>query len=228
MTTTSSIRGIRSTRAARIAPTTPAMVRSSLRAGITTLMRAPARRLPSTSTSAGQSRQCQVRRPYHACARLCTCYPLASPAPVERTAWQPHPARHCQADIFTLRQCRPGSAAPAVPAPAPRSTQTPGSDRVARGLGRELAPRRSGPPEGAAGELLHHPPGVLFEPMVEPTLRPTIAQARSPARFVGDVVLKVAANGGPPADRPRASGVPDLAQVACRIWLRWRSLTPGS
>ena len=72
MTTTSSIRGIRSIRDARIEPTTPATVRSSSRAGITTLIRASACRLRSSSASAGQSRQCQVRRPYHACARLST------------------------------------------------------------------------------------------------------------------------------------------------------------
>ena len=61
ITTTSSTRGTRSTRAACKAPTTPATVRSSSRAGTTTLIRAPARRLPSSSASAGQSRQCEVR-----------------------------------------------------------------------------------------------------------------------------------------------------------------------
>ena len=80
MTTTSSTSGIRSTTAARSEPTTPAMVRSSSRAGITTLIRASACRLPSSSTSSGQSRQCEVRRLYHACARLCTqMTPLPSP-----------------------------------------------------------------------------------------------------------------------------------------------------
>ena len=87
MTTTSSTSGTRSTTAARIEPTTPAMVDSSSRAGITTLIRASRRRLPASSTSSGQSRQCEVRRPYHARARLCTLVtPWSNPAPLARTA----------------------------------------------------------------------------------------------------------------------------------------------
>ena len=58
------------------------------------------------------------------------------------------------------------------------------------------------------------PAGVLFEPVVVPALRSAIAQARSPARFVGDVVLEIALGGGPPAAGPGAGGVADLGEVA--------------
>ena len=109
ITTTSSTRGTRSTRAACKAPTTPATVRSSSRAGTTTLIRAPARRLPSSSASAGQSRQCEVRRPYHASARLCTL----SPPGFSRARLAPRrtvPGQAIWAGIFTVRQ-RPSSPA---------------------------------------------------------------------------------------------------------------------
>ncbi len=79
MTTTSSTSGVPVTRAARIAWTTPATVRSSLRAGITTLIRAPARCLAASNWLAGQSRQCDVRWPSQLRARS----GIPGPAPGE-------------------------------------------------------------------------------------------------------------------------------------------------
>jgi hypothetical protein len=62
--------------------------------------------------------------------------------------------------------------------------------------------------------LFDLPAGVLFEPTVGAALRAAIAQARSPACFIGDVVLKIALGRGTPTARPGAGGVPDLGQVA--------------
>jgi hypothetical protein len=86
-------------------------------------------------------------------------------------------------------------------------------DGVPGGLGGELASGRGGPAEGAVGELINVPPGVLLEPVVVPALRAAITQTRPPARLVGGVVLEVAGGGGPAADGAGAGGMPDLAQV---------------
>ena len=61
----SSTRGMSTRRACRSAPTTRPTVRSSFRAGITTLIRAPAARLAASSRSGGQSRQSEVWRRSH-------------------------------------------------------------------------------------------------------------------------------------------------------------------
>ena len=78
MTTSSSTSGASATRARCSGPTTPATVRSSFLAGITTLIRAPCRCLSSSSCPRGQSRQCEVRRRYQASAR----WSMARRAPV--------------------------------------------------------------------------------------------------------------------------------------------------
>ena len=87
------------------------------------------------------------------------------------------------------------------------------SDGVAGGLGGVLPSGWGGPAEGAVGELVEVPPGVLFEPMVVAALRSAITQTRSATGLVGGVVLEVAGGGGAPADGAGAGGVPDLAQV---------------
>ena len=86
-------------------------------------------------------------------------------------------------------------------------------DGVPGGFGVVAAPGRGGPPEGAVGELVDLPPGVLLEPVVVAALRAAVTQARPAARLVRRVVLEVALGGGPPADRAGAGGVPDLGQV---------------
>src|SRR2546430_7191015 len=72
------------------------------------------------------------------------------------------------------------------------------------------APGRGGPAEGAVGELLDLPPGLLLQPMVMPALRTAITQARPSARLVRGVVLEVALAGGPAAYRAGTRGVPHL------------------
>ena len=67
----SSTSGVSTSRAWRRAPTTRPTVRSSFRAGITTLIRVPAARLAASSRSGGQSRQCVVRRCSHVLAWSC-------------------------------------------------------------------------------------------------------------------------------------------------------------
>src|SRR5438046_6287195 len=85
---------------------------------------------------------------------------------------------------------------------------------VPRGFGGVGTPGGGGPPEGAVGELVDLPLGVLLEPVVVATLRAAITEARSSARFVGRIVLEVALAGGAPADRAGTGGVPDLGQVS--------------
>src|SRR5207302_7772665 len=86
-------------------------------------------------------------------------------------------------------------------------------DGVAGGFGVVAAPGRRGPAEGSVGELVDLPSRLLLEPMIVPTFRAAVAQARSSARLVRRVVLEVAGPGGPSADRAGAGGVPDLGQV---------------
>ena len=42
---------------------------------------------------------------------------------------------------------------------------------------------------------------------------PATTQTREATRFIGDVVLEIAAGGRSPADRTGTSGMPDLSQV---------------
>ena len=86
-------------------------------------------------------------------------------------------------------------------------------DGVPGGFGGVGPPGRGGPPEGAVGELVHFPSGVLLEPVVVTALRAGVTQTGTAACFVGGVVLVVALGGGPPADGAGAGGVPDLGQV---------------
>src|SRR5712691_8510620 len=86
-------------------------------------------------------------------------------------------------------------------------------DGVAGGFGRVLASGWGCPSEGAVGELIDVPAGVLLEPVIVPALRAAITQACPAACFVRGVVLKVGLGGGPAAGRPGAGGVPDLGQV---------------
>jgi hypothetical protein len=67
--------------------------------------------------------------------------------------------------------------------------------------------------EGPVGELVHFPPGVLFEPVVMTALRAGVTKTGSPACFVRGVVLVVALGGGAAADGAGAGSVPDLGQV---------------
>ena len=64
-------------------------------------------------------------------------------------------------------------------------------NRVAGGFDDVLAAGWGGPSEGAAGELIDLPAGVLLEPVVVAALRSAITQARSAAGLVGDVVLEI-------------------------------------
>src|SRR5204862_1696607 len=86
-------------------------------------------------------------------------------------------------------------------------------DGIPRGFGRVLPPGRCGPAEGAVGELVDCPSGVLLEAVVVTAFRAGVAAAGPAAGFVGGVVLDVALGGGPPAHRAGAGGVPDLDQV---------------
>src|SRR6266702_4386007 len=88
-----------------------------------------------------------------------------------------------------------------------------GSDGVAGGFGVVAAPGPGGPAEGAIGELVDLPPGLLLEPVIMPALRTPVAQTGPAARLVRDVVFEIALAGGPSADRASARGVPDLGQV---------------
>ena len=74
-------------------------------------------------------------------------------------------------------------------------------------------PGWGGPPEGPVAELVDRPARVLLEPMVPPTFRPPVTQARPSARFIRGVVVVVTLRGWPTAPRPSASGVSDLGQV---------------
>ena len=93
------------------------------------------------------------------------------------------------------------------------SGSAPRLDGVARGFGVVGSAGWGGPAEGAVGELVDVPPGVLFEPVVVPALRAGVAQTGASACFVGGVVLQVALGGGAAADGAGAGGVPDLGQV---------------
>ena len=93
------------------------------------------------------------------------------------------------------------------------SGSAPRLDRVARGFGVVGPAGRCGPSEGAVGELVDLPPGVLLEAVVVPALRAGVAETRAAACFVGGVVLVVALGGGAAADGAGAGGVPDLGQV---------------
>ena len=97
--------------------------------------------------------------------------------------------------------------------PADDQAETAHLDRVAGGFGGVGPPGWGGPAEGAVGELVHCPPGVLLEPVVVAALRAGVAETGPPACFVGDVVLVVALGGGAAADGAGAGGVPDLGQV---------------
>src|SRR5579862_3386125 len=83
MTTSSSTRGTSDTRAWISGPTTPATVRSSFLAGMTTLIRTSPCRLRSSSSVSGQSVQSEVRRRYQASARgsIRPATPSAHPDP---------------------------------------------------------------------------------------------------------------------------------------------------
>ena len=91
--------------------------------------------------------------------------------------------------------------------------ERPGSDGVAGRLGDVGPPRWGGPPEGAVGELVYFPLGVLLEAMVVAALRAGVTETGASARFVRGVVLQVALGGGAAADGAGAGGVPDLGQV---------------
>jgi hypothetical protein len=93
-------------------------------------------------------------------------------------------------------------------APGPDS-----SDRVPSGFGDVVASRWGSPPEGAVGELLDVPAGLLLEPVVMSALRTAITQARPPARLKRNIMFEVALAGRSAADRAGAGGVPDLGQV---------------
>src|SRR6185437_1584639 len=86
-------------------------------------------------------------------------------------------------------------------------------DGVAGGFGVVAAPGRGGPAEGAVGQLVDGPAGLLLEAVVMPTFRTPVAQAGPSARLVRHVVLVVTLGGGPPAHRAGAGRVPDLGQV---------------
>ena len=96
----------------------------------------------------------------------------------------------------------------------PPPTLGPCLDGVAGWFGGVLAAGWADPLEGAVGELIDLPPGVLLEPVVVPTLGTAIAQAAPSTGLVWDVMFEISLSGGPTADRPGASGVPDLGQVA--------------
>jgi hypothetical protein len=68
-----------------------------------------------------------------------------------------------------------------VSRPGARFRLWPYLDGVARGFGGVLAAGRGGPPEGAVGELVDLPAGVLLQPVVMPTLRQMAA--------LGDIVV---------------------------------------
>src|SRR5580693_5081477 len=87
------------------------------------------------------------------------------------------------------------------------------SDGVARGLGGVLTAGRGGPAEGARGDLLDFPAGILLEPVLVPALRAAVAHTGCAARVVWDVVFEVALLCRSSAGRPGASGVPDLGQM---------------
>src|SRR6266700_2673182 len=86
-------------------------------------------------------------------------------------------------------------------------------DGVPGGFGVVAAPGRRSPPEGAVGELVDRPPGLLLEPVIMTALRAAVTQACPAARFVGGVVLEVALGGGPSAHGAGTGRVPDLGQV---------------
>src|SRR6185312_17385746 len=94
-----------------------------------------------------------------------------------------------------------------------RFGETGQSDGVAGGFGGVSAPGWGGPAEGAVGELVDSPLGVLFEAVVVAALRAGVAAAGAAAGLVGGVVVDVALGGGPPADRAGAGSVADLGQV---------------
>ena len=103
-----------------------------------------------------------------------------------------------------------------VPALSPLSFPACGlgrSDGVAGGFGGVLPSGWGGPPEGAVGELIDLPPGVLLEPMVMPTLRTAITQAAPATGLVRDVMFEITIASRPPADRAGTGSVPDLGQV---------------
>src|SRR2546423_77808 len=85
--------------------------------------------------------------------------------------------------------------------------------RVARRFGGVLPPGRGGPPERPVGKLVDVPAGVLLEPVVVPTFRAAVAQARPSACFVGGVMFEITPLGWPAAARPGTGRVPDLSQV---------------
>jgi hypothetical protein len=84
-------------------------------------------------------------------------------------------------------------------------------DGVPGGFGGVGPSRRGCPSEGAVGELVDRPFGVLLEPVVVAAFGAGVTAARPAARLIRGVVLDIALGGGPTADR--AGGVPDLDQV---------------
>ena len=97
---------------------------------------------------------------------------------------------------------------------SPRSRRPPArSDGIPGRLGVVAPPGRGRPPEGAVGELLDLPPGLLLEPVIMATLRARVTQTRPAARRIRRVVLEIAAGGGPAAHRAGARRVPDLGQM---------------
>src|SRR5512133_1547813 len=70
-----------------------------------------------------------------------------------------------------------------------------------------------GPAERPVGKLVDRPARVLLEPVITPTLRAAVAQARPSARLIRGVVLEVALRRRPAAPGPGAGRVQDLGQV---------------
>ena len=66
----------------------------------------------------------------------------------------------------------------------------------------------------STGPLFDLPSRVLLEPVVPAAFGAAITQAAPATGLVWDVVLEVAIGGGSSATRGRASGVPDLGEVA--------------
>jgi fucose permease len=110
-----------------------------------------------------------------------------------------------------------------APAPDPDPGRSPGPGpghparrpsaalhRVTGRLGHVLSPRRRGPPDVSARQLLGVPPRVLLHPVVGPALRPAITQTGSTIGLIRNVMLEITSDRWPPAARPGTRRVPDL------------------
>src|SRR5436309_8356246 len=85
--------------------------------------------------------------------------------------------------------------------------------RVPGRFGRVLPPGRGGPAERAVGKLVDRPARILLEPVITPTLRAAITEARPATRLVGGVVVEVALGSRPAAPGAGAGRVPDLGHM---------------